>query len=140
MNSDICQIIYAARDCGDVHCHIIEDEYMTLSDLAPRFGLIFTPGTYKEIGREQAEEVARYILHKDLAYGSELMSNEAAEELVSRFFDRFDETTAQYYTNGNYYADRSNHSWSPATTATFDTGVLIVGKSCSGCLWVEDED
>ena len=31
-------------------------------------------------------------------------------------------------------------AWIPATTATFDAGILVVGGSRAGCLWVEDED
>jgi hypothetical protein len=31
-------------------------------------------------------------------------------------------------------------SWMPATHATFDMGVLVIGATRVGCLWVEDED
>ena len=30
--------------------------------------------------------------------------------------------------------------WDPATTSTFDTGVLILGTAESACVWVADED
>jgi len=31
-------------------------------------------------------------------------------------------------------------SWMPATQSTFDMGVLVIGATRVGCLWVEDED
>lgn len=112
---------------------------MTLVELATRFGLIFASDTYREISKDQAEAVAKRVLYCDLAYDSEIMTTTAAQALASRFLDCFDEST-QYYTNGDYYANGSSHSWNPATTATFDTGILVIGKSRVGCLWVEDED
>ena len=30
--------------------------------------------------------------------------------------------------------------WDPATDATFDTGVLMLGAGESGCVWVAEED
>lgn len=140
MGTSICDEIETARDCGVVHCHIIEEFPMSLDELAPRFRLLFTPRTYREIRKEQAEKVAKRILHCDLAYDSELMAGIEAEQLASRFLEYFEEKDTQYYTNGSYYTDAESHNWHPATCATFDTGILVVAKSRSGCLWVEDED
>ena len=140
MKIDICDEIKTARDCGVTHCHIIEVEPMPLTELVPRFGLVFTPDAYREISKAQAETVAKRVLHRDLAYDAEIMTEPEAQALANRFFDCFDEENAQYYTNGDYYSDGSNHSWTPATDATFDTGILVIGKSRTGCLWVEDED
>ncbi len=53
---------------------------------------------------------------------------------------------ARFYTNGTFQEAPgteltwSGATWNPATAATLDTGVLIVGPNRSGCLWVEDED
>ncbi len=141
MGTSICDEIETARDCGVVHCHIIKEFPMSLDELAPRFGLLFTPRTYREIGKEQAEKVAKRILHCDLAYDSELMAEREAEQLASRFLGYFEEKDTQYYTNGDYYiTDAGSQGWHPATSATLDTGILVVAKSQSGCLWVEDED
>ena len=43
---------------------------------------------------------------------------------------------------GERLGDRASAgpSWSPATDAPFDTGLLVLGESESGCLWVEEED
>jgi hypothetical protein len=135
---DICNEVNVARDCGVMHCHIIEP--LPLTELVPRFGLFFTPDTYKKISKAQAEAVAMRILHRDLAYDAEIMTETEAQALANRFFDCFDEESAQYYTNGDYYSGGSSHGWNPATSATFDTGILVIDKSRAGCLWVEDED
>jgi hypothetical protein len=138
MKTDICDEIDDARECGVVHCYIIEIQPIPLAELAPQFNLFFTPDIYKEIRRDQAEKVARRILHRDLAYDVEIMPEKVAQDLASRFLDCFEKETSQYYTNGSYYCD--SMSWNPATDATFDTGILVISQSCSGCLWVEDED
>jgi len=137
---DICDEINVARDCGVMHCHIIEVEPMPLTELVPRFGLVFTPNTYQGISKAQAEAVAKRVLHRDLAYDAEIMTETEAQALATCFFECFNEETAQYYTNGDYYSGGSSHGWNPATSATFDTGILVIDQSRSGCLWVEDED
>ncbi len=140
MQVDICDEIIDARKYGAIYCDIIEVELLPLSELAPIFGLFFTPDTYHEISKAQTEAIAKRVLHRDLAYDAENMIETKAQTLANRFIACFDEQDAQYYTNGYYYADGSNHGWTPATDATFDTGILIIGKSRSGYLWVEDED
>lgn len=138
---DVCDVINDVRDCRVVHCGITESEHITLAELASRFGLIFTPDTYREISKFQAAAVAKGVLHCDLAYDSEIMPETAAQALANCFLGYFDEEDTHYYTNGDYYvADESSHGWNPATTATFDTGILVIGKLKAGCLWVEDED
>ena len=140
MTMDICDQINDARDCGFVRCGIIESKLMTLAQLTAKFGLVFASGIYQEISKVQSEIVAECILRCDLAYNLEIMSETAAQVLANRFLSCFDEENTQYYTNGDYYADSSSHEWNPATTATFDTGILVINKSRAGCLWVEDED
>ncbi len=72
----------------------------------------------------------------------ELMSAARAAELA----DQFGTGGVRFFTNGTFHEPpeaqriRSGASWTPVTPATFDTGVLVMGPRCSGCLWVEDED
>lgn len=79
----------------------------------------------------------------DLAYKEKLMPEPEVKALVTRFLDHFGDEKPCFYTNGNYYEGQSSWvdlAWNPATDATFDTGVLILGQLKAGCLWVEDED
>ena len=54
---------------------------------------------------------------------------EQAEQLTDRFFGLFGDGL-RFFTN----------NWCPATDATFDEGILVLGAKSCGCLWVEDED
>ena len=87
----------------------------------------------KEVSATTALGLVTSILHKDLAYGHSLMPERRAKELARRFLSQFGRS-ARYFSNG----------WpgvsTPATDATLDTGVLVVGDERCGCLWVEDED
>ncbi|MGK3995948.1 hypothetical protein [Sorangium sp. So ce1024] len=69
-----------------------------------------------------------------------MVSADEAARLAREFLEQFDRAGCRYFTNGNFGDDPTGASWTPATSATFDTGALILGASRSGCLWVEDED
>lgn len=92
---------------------------------------------YREIDRSSAHNILTSVLHTDLAYGVESMPLVRATELACQFIELFEE--ARYYTNG-LIPRQAPCGWNPATQATFDTGVLVIGRVSSGCLWVEDED
>jgi hypothetical protein len=123
--------IESAREDGIVHCGLSSQASPSVAELAAEFGLSRDPGVYREI---------------DAAYNSEIIPLPRAAELADRFLDQFGTDGVRYYTNGTFHEARgpsltwSGASWNPATEATFDTGVLVVGPNGSGCLWVEDED
>ncbi|MEM1392726.1 MAG: hypothetical protein AAGG00_05430 [Cyanobacteria bacterium P01_H01_bin.150] len=139
IDMDICDEINNLRNRGYINCGIV-DESLNLKKLASRFELFFKPNLYKKINYKQAASLLRNILHRDLAYNSKIMSQAKAENLTTRFLDCFDKKSIQYYTNGDFYEINPTHRWNPATSTTFDTGILVISKSKSGCLWVEDED
>lgn len=69
-----------------------------------------------------------------------------AHDLAKSFLDELTGQNVRFYSNtipsgqpGPAEAG-ALFSWRPATTAPFDTGVLVVGSQRCGCLWVEDED
>jgi hypothetical protein len=140
LDLDICREIVDARDCGVVHCHLIKIERLTLEELVPKFDLLYSPQTYREIERKKAKKVIELVLQYDLAYGAEIINSSQAEDLAGRFLAYFECEEAQYYTNGSWDEESLRRIWTPATTATFDAGILVVGRSRAGCLWVEDED
>ena len=76
------------------------------------------------------------MLSTDLAYGSKIMPPDRAAGLWQQFLAAFEEQDIRFVTNGT--ADGS--SWGPATSSTFDQGVLVIGPARVGCLWVEGED
>ncbi len=78
---DIVAEIHAARTCGVVHCG-----YSTRAagvGLAAEFGLAPEPASYREIDAATARRVLELILHRDMAYHSEIMPAGRAAELAS---------------------------------------------------------
>lgn len=143
---DVVDEILAVRDCGVVHCGVSSHPSLSLAELATEFGLATDLASYKEIDAESARWLAELVLNQDMAYNSEIIPAVRAAELAGRFLAQFGTEGVRYYTNGTFHEGRgqkltwSGASWDPVTAATFDTGVLILGSRCSGCLWVEDED
>ena len=138
--------IFAARCSGVVHCGISSRPSPSIAELAVEFELASELATYREIDAVSARRLVRMILSQDMAYGTMIMPSVLADELTDRFFEQFDTEGVLFYTNGNFHETQgskfpsSGTGWYPATSTTFDTGVLVVGRQCSGCLWVEDED
>jgi hypothetical protein len=138
--------IHAARDCGVVHCGVSAHPSPSLAEVAAEFGLAPDLASYKEIDAASARRLAELVLNQDMAYNAEIMPADRAAELAGRFLAQFGTDGVRYYTNGTFHEPRgpkltwSGAGWDPVTEATFDTGVLVLGPGCSGCLWVEDED
>jgi hypothetical protein len=141
MAMSVVKEIIAARRCGFVHCGLSTEGSDSISELATEFGLSGDPKIYCEIDRQAARSLIYLVLEKDLAYGGGAMPRHEANRLTDAFLAQFD-MTSRFYTNGTFHevAAGNGATWSPATDATFDTGVLVLSDALSGCLWVEDED
>jgi hypothetical protein len=132
---DICNQIRRERRLGTSRCDVL-DGSMSIVEAARMFGLAGDPAIYREIERAEADAIAAHILQADLAYGSCVMSGSRAANLWRRFVALFEGQDVRFATNAGSFPG----SWNPATSATFDLGVLVIGTSKAGCLWVEDED
>jgi hypothetical protein len=138
--------IQSAREYGVVHCGLSSHASPSVPDLAAEFGLSRDPSVYRQIDAVAARRLVQLILNQHMAYNVEIIPLPRAVELADRFLDQFGTDGVRFYTNGTFHEARgprlrwSGASWNPATEATLDTGVLVVGPKCSGCLWVEDED
>lgn len=103
--------------------------------------------SWREVDTSSARKIIQRILHRDLAYNSELMLQTEAKTLTDRVMSLFS-LNVKCYTNGNFNEDgiaispevKRGLGWHPITEATFDTGVVFVDKSRIGLIWVEDED
>lgn len=144
--ADIAADIKATRKYGVVHCGVSAHPLPSLVELAAEFGLAPNLASYKEIDSASARRLAELILSQDLAYHAGIMPTILAAELTDRFLAQFGTDGVSFYTNGTFHEapgqklKRAGNSWEPVTEATFDTGILVLGPRCSGCLWVEDED
>jgi len=127
--------IIEARRCGYTRCGAIPSS--TVGDVAKAFGLKAS-AVYHEIDSAEARTLIELILHEDMAYHVEIMDRSIAANLAALFLAEFNAQVSRFYTNRRLVDGAA--AWNPATDATFDTGVLVVGRVLSGCLWVEDED
>jgi hypothetical protein len=138
--------IIAARKYGVTHCGVSSQASPSISELAAEFGLAGDPANFREIDTHTARRLAQLVLNRDMAYNAEIIPADRAAELADQFLAQFGTDGVRFYTNGTFHEARgpkltwAGASWDPVTAATFDTGVLVIGPRCSGCLWVEDED
>jgi hypothetical protein len=138
--------IIAARRCGIVGCGLSSQPSPSLAELAREFGLSDDLSNYREIDGASARHLVGLALSQDLAYNAVVVPATQAVELADRFLAQFGTEGVRFYTNGDFHEvwlpklSRTGASWNPVTSATFDTGVLIVGPRSCGCLWVEDEN
>jgi hypothetical protein len=132
---DVCEQIRAERRCGITRCAVV-DGRLSLLEAARLFALADDPGIYRDIERAEADRIAVRILQADLAYGLPIIGADRADHLWAEFVALFEGQDAKLATN----AGADSYSWTPATESTFDLGVLVIGTSKAGCLWVQDED
>jgi hypothetical protein len=130
--------IVSARRCGVTHCGISKQGCPSLAQLAKEFGLADDPDIYHEVDAAEARKIVQYVLQYDLAYHGGNMKPARAAHLADLFLSQFGNDGVTYFTNG--WLHEGSGGWTPATEATFDAGVLVIGPTNSGCLWVEDED
>ncbi len=116
----------------------------SVEEAARRFGLFSSPGIYFEVTAREAEAVLGAVLIEHMGWLRDFMPLKQAARLAAEFIGQFRNEPAKFYTNGEYGRpmDASGHgpSFTPATEATFDTGVLVVCPDRIACAWFMDED
>jgi hypothetical protein len=135
--------IQSLRTAGQTIAAIRAPVASDVGSVASSFGLSAEADCYHTIDRAEAVRAVAAILHRDLAYGIELMPLETAQDLAQRFVQIFAAHESQFYTNGDWGRvtdPRAGVSWRPATDATFDGGVLVLSPELAGCVWCCDED
>ena len=141
---DIVAEVRALRRAGHVRGGALPQGFDSPEAAARSFGLASEPGIYAEIDAAQAVSVLQRVIHGDLAYGVELVPPARAQRLAIAFVQAAGGPGARYFTNGAPGLPNPSvaggASWSPATDATFDTGILVLVPQRTACLWFEDED
>ena len=138
--------ILRRRNCGIVACMMMADgggpDATRRADvLASVMGLRELGDRWLTIDAELASRLTARVLHRDLAYGNELMREEEAVAFSREFIAAVPSPCA-YFTNGTWSDGHppSLVEWEPLTKATFDAGVACVGEKRVSILWVADED
>lgn len=108
--------------------------------LAREAGLDPLGRSWIEVDAARARRFLVAILHKDLAYKSDVMPERRAEWLADQFLSAFGRFNGRFATNSPDSPDGFPFSWTPATTYTFDAGIAVLGESGAGIYWVADED
>lgn len=143
MQATIADDLSKARG-GDLIVGIRDHVADGLEEAAGLFGLNMDADTYHSIDADEAEAVLRAVLHEDMAYRNELVPLEVASALAKRFVLEFASESPKFFTNGSFgkasEAPGVGSSRSPATSATFDTGVLVLTSHKTACAWFMDED
>ncbi|MEG0192273.1 hypothetical protein [Stenotrophomonas sp. YIM B13575] len=114
----------------------------TVTDVASSFGLLDSPECYEEIDAVEAAKVIENVLYRDMAYNTQIMPFSLDRELSGEFVAAFAGSDARFFTNGEWGRSMGalGVGWTPVTSATFDTGVLVVSDQAVGCVWCMDED
>lgn len=109
-----------------------------------------------EVDGITAHQFLENILRREMAYDAECMREEPAKQLVHRFWQLFhsgeiplDNIQKKYraFCNmssplqlENWLHRRHPRTWIPATKATYDAGLVLVGWKRAAVLWIEDID
>jgi hypothetical protein len=140
---DPFEAIKKERKTGKVICGVAKDADSVVK-AAAAFGVKDDEKLYRETDMDMARAIIVNVLHRDLAYGNRLIALGRAEELASQVMQRFAHGGARFFTNAEFKHGAAAalvlSRWDPATTSSFDTGVIVLGDSESACVWVADED
>ena len=139
------------RTSGRVSCvllpHAGAASATDLADLAVQsVGLRALEDAWLEISESDAESIATGILHRDLAYHTEIMPLALAAELASELLSQVPQPMT-CFTNGDWAEAFSENlesldsvGFDPISDAALDAGIICVGDGVTALLWVEDED
>lgn len=131
------------REAGRVRLLICDGECQeaTFDQVASAAGLHPLGERWCVIDAEKAVRVVASVLHRDLAYGAELLPLSQALRLAEELVSYCGGNAARFATNTQGEPDAGFWSgWNPATEATLDGGILVLGRLARAVYWVEDED
>ncbi len=126
-----CQVWLTLLQPGDAKDF---DEVAQIAGLEP-------PGRgWVEVDAARARQFLTAILHKDLPYKREVMTEQRATWLAGEFLRSFGRFNSRFATNSPDLPGTFPYSWTPATGFTFDAGIAVMGEAGSGIYWLADED
>jgi len=130
--------VIAARHAGEIRYAVASEYSGDLDRVLAKFGLLPDKSMLIEIDRSCAVAVLGALLEKDMAYGSSLMSPEAASSMAERILASREVPASKYFSNANWPKEKE---WNSLTESTFDSGLLVtIGANQYFCIWFEDED
>ncbi len=115
--------IVKARKCGQIRFYAIYECAGDLNRILARCHLRPEAEQLLEIAFDDAVRVLCYWLHRDAAYGIELMSADSAVKLAETFMREYSSETSRYFTNGRWFEPTVPEGWQPLTDSVFDGGI-----------------
>lgn len=115
-------------------------EATSFDDVARVAGIEPLEKRWHEVDRPTAEKFLTALLHRSLAYGTELMPASTAAWLASQFVRAPGRYGTRFATNSPDLVGESPFAWTPATDYSMDAGVVALGPHGAGLYWVADED
>jgi hypothetical protein len=141
--SDWCRDIPEHRKCGHTRCIEVPLDAGGLNAALEAFQLPPKPEALIEVSVKRAQEILALLLWKDLAYGGEIMPQKTAQKLAQDFVSTGETHEALFFSNADWPAHLrrpTSYPFTGLTNATFDGGVIALGKTVASCVWIEDED
>ncbi len=133
--------IQLSRGCGRVICADF-DGPISLDRLARHVDLDPSTDKYRECAPAEAQFIATRVISHGLVHDGLLVAQEEAENLARSFLNLFPEGPSKSFTNGEFLFIGSMSylgRWWQVTPERYSSGVLVVGPTRSGVLWVADQ-
>ena len=102
-------------------------------------GLGILGASWRELSRSDAHALLALGLREEMAYDTQLMTDEEARALADRFAALFP-GDAQFFTNALWTEGKIAGWYEAVASSTFETGVVVVSRTRAGVLWFGDED
>ena len=114
----------------------------SLSFVLDAFGFTNKTDLLDECDVNYAKEVLKTILWRDLAYRSELITENEAISRSNYLINELSCLESKFFTNGDFknYHNSSSCCFSSLTEATFCAALFIINTKHATCIIVEDED
>ena len=94
---------------------------------------------WESVSKSQVREILCQLLHRELAYSEEIISEETARHVATKFIANFDEDNYNVFSNARFRNNRLS-DWFPFGTATFEAAIVIYDAHNIGIVYVDSED
>lgn len=131
--------IAKSRQYGLTRCCCVSSARLSLHEALSVFGLRQDEESLTQVSAEEGARLLERLLATSLVDNLDAMPRDVARRASADFIETFRAQACSFYTNGNW-ASSDAPSWNPLTSAVFDGGLIALGPTISGCVWVDEND
>lgn len=94
------------------------------------------------LNKAQAEHTLAALLHRSMAYSTEMAETATAEDYARRFISLYQEERTIFVSNGMFYLTSVDGigPWNSLTSSTYDSGIIAFDRHSLSLLWFEEDD